>query len=214
MNCECQNRHDHRWGHAHPENHRSTACRAHIAPGQDPTNRQCRDPGQAAAAVLASPVPRKPGGQPGHEGTTLDQVADPDQIIRHEPAGCGRCGSDLADAEQVGCSRRQVFDIPPITVRVVEHRSSPGGAPAGGSAKVTRPPGYWPPPSTVRKPWPSSCTCSWASSYPRNAPRSPCPNRSAPPCPPAPLPPRPPAPQPISTSSSAKSPRNSSPRRW
>src|SRR5664280_2043220 len=52
MNCECQNRHDHRWGHAHPENHRSTACRAHIAPGQDPTNRQCRDPGDQAGTLV------------------------------------------------------------------------------------------------------------------------------------------------------------------
>src|SRR5664280_691137 len=121
--------------------------------------------GKPPPRSLRRPSHRKPGGQPGHEGTTLDQVADPDQIIRHEPAGCGRCGSDLADAEQVGCSRRQVFDIPPITVRVVEHRSSPGGAPAGGSAKVTRPPGYWPPPSTVRKPWPSSCTCSCCLLY-------------------------------------------------
>ncbi len=78
--------------------------------------------GKAPPRSLRRPSHRKPGGQPGHEGTTLDQVADPDQIIRHEPAGCGRCGSDLADAEQVGCSRRQVFDIPPITVRVVEHQ--------------------------------------------------------------------------------------------
>src|SRR5664280_2317691 len=53
MNCECQNRHDHRWGHAHPENHRSTACRAHIAPGQDPTNRQCRDPGASRLRAVA-----------------------------------------------------------------------------------------------------------------------------------------------------------------
>lgn len=78
--------------------------------------------GKPPPRSLRRPSHRKPGGQPGHEGTTLDQVADPDQIIRHEPAGCGRCGSDLADAEQVGCSRRQVFDIPPITVRVVEHQ--------------------------------------------------------------------------------------------
>src|SRR5664279_3953563 len=55
MNCECQNRHDHRWGHAHPENHRSTACRAHIAPGQDPTNRQCRDPGCTPGPTCTGP---------------------------------------------------------------------------------------------------------------------------------------------------------------
>jgi len=58
---------------------------------------------------------RKPGGQPGHEGTTLRQRTDPDVIVRHEPAGCHRCGSQLRGAEQVSLSRRQVFDIPPIT---------------------------------------------------------------------------------------------------
>jgi transposase len=35
---------------------------------------------------------RKPGGQDGHEGTTLSQVARPDREIRHEPGCCGRCG--------------------------------------------------------------------------------------------------------------------------
>jgi len=83
--------------------------------------------GKAPPRSLRRPSHRKPGGQPGHEGTTLDQVADPDQIIRHEPAGCGRCGSDLADAEQVGCS-------PPAGVRhPTDHgprRGTPGHHPA------------------------------------------------------------------------------------
>ena len=38
---------------------------------------------------LRRPSQRKPGGQPGHQGKTLDQVTDPDEIIRHEPPGCG-----------------------------------------------------------------------------------------------------------------------------
>ena len=35
---------------------------------------------------------RKPGGQDGHEGTTLAQVARPDRELRHEPGCYGRCG--------------------------------------------------------------------------------------------------------------------------
>jgi hypothetical protein len=35
---------------------------------------------------------RKPGGQDGHEGSTLAQVAWPDRKLQHEPACCGRCG--------------------------------------------------------------------------------------------------------------------------
>ncbi|WP_143086538.1 DUF6444 domain-containing protein [Amycolatopsis saalfeldensis] len=65
---------------------------------------------------------RKPGGQQGHPGSTLAQVTDPDELIRHEPGACGGCGSGLGDAPEVGVERRQVFDLPPIKVRVTEHR--------------------------------------------------------------------------------------------
>src|SRR5664279_2220168 len=47
---------------------------------------------------------------------------DPDVVIRHEPTCCRGCGSDLTGAAEVNCSRRQVFDIPPIKVHVTEHQ--------------------------------------------------------------------------------------------
>jgi transposase len=65
---------------------------------------------------------RKPGGQKGHPGSTLAQVADPDETLRHEPGYCGGCGADLAWAPEVGVERRQVFDLPPMRVQVVEHQ--------------------------------------------------------------------------------------------
>jgi transposase len=66
---------------------------------------------------------RKPGGQPGHPGSTLSLVTDPDERVRHEPAGlCLGCGTALAAAPEVGVERRQVFDLPPIRVRVTEHQ--------------------------------------------------------------------------------------------
>lgn len=65
---------------------------------------------------------RRPGGQPGHEGRTLRQVADPHVRVVHEPAGCGGCGDDLSGAVQAGVAVRQVFDLPDIAVRVTEHR--------------------------------------------------------------------------------------------
>lgn len=79
---------------------------------------------------LAKPAPRslrrgsgrKPGGQPGHAGSRLEQVSAPDEVRRHEPRACAGCGSGLGGAEQVGLRRRQVFDIPPIAVRVIEHQ--------------------------------------------------------------------------------------------
>src|SRR3954453_10453943 len=72
---------------------------------------------------LRSRSGRKPGGQPGRSGRTLRQVAVPDEVVIHEPGACAGCGADLPKEERpAGVVRRQVFDIPQITVRVVEHR--------------------------------------------------------------------------------------------
>ena len=49
-------------------------------------------------------------------------VDSPNERLRHEPGRCSGCGADLAGAPQVGMERRQVFDLPPITVRVIEHQ--------------------------------------------------------------------------------------------
>ena len=65
---------------------------------------------------------RKPGGHPGHPGSTLALVDNPNERERHEPGPCTGCGADLANGPEVGMERRQVFDLPPMTVRVVEHQ--------------------------------------------------------------------------------------------
>ena len=103
-------------------------------------------PGKPATRSLRKASKRKPGGQDGHRGQTLAQVSDPDVVIRHEPSCCRGCGSDLAGAAQVHCSRRQVFDIPPIKVHVTEHqiitrrcrcgKTTTADAPARASAPV------------------------------------------------------------------------------
>jgi transposase len=65
---------------------------------------------------------RKPGGQDGHVGTTLAQVARPDREARHEPGCCGRCGAGLRGRPVTGVERRQVFDLPDVTIKVAEHQ--------------------------------------------------------------------------------------------
>jgi transposase len=89
---------------------------------------------------------RKPGGQPGHPGSTLALLDNPNQRRRHEPGPCTGCGADLAGAPEVGMERRQVFDLPPMTVRVTARRliarrcgcgaTTCAGAPEGVSAPV------------------------------------------------------------------------------
>ena len=65
---------------------------------------------------------RRAGGQSGHEGRTLRQVEVPDETVLHEPAACAGCGDGLTDAAVVAVTRRQVFEIPQVSARVVEHR--------------------------------------------------------------------------------------------
>jgi transposase len=64
---------------------------------------------------------RRAGGQDGHQGRTLRQVDVPDETVRHEPAVCAGCGDGLAEAAVVAVTRRQVFEIPHVSARVVEH---------------------------------------------------------------------------------------------
>ena len=77
--------------------------------------------GKPAPKSLRGRSGRKPGGQEGHPGRTLCQVGDPDEVVRHVPVSCSGCGSGLARAVEAGTTRRQVFDLPPIRVRVTEH---------------------------------------------------------------------------------------------
>jgi transposase len=84
---------------------------------------------------------RKPGGQDGHEGTTLAQAARPDREIRHEPGCCGRCGAGLAGRPVTGVERRQVFDLPEVTIKVTEHQLIERECGCGQRTKAAAPQG-------------------------------------------------------------------------
>ncbi len=67
---------------------------------------------------------RQPGGQKGHKGETLRQLADPDTIVDHFPEACRGCGSALMPDMATGHGSRQVFDLPePRPLAVTEHRA-------------------------------------------------------------------------------------------
>jgi len=84
---------------------------------------------------------RRPGGQDGHKGTTLAQVARPDREVRHEPGACAGCGADLAGRPVTGVERRQVFDLPPVRAEVTEHQLVERECGCGRRTRAAAPPG-------------------------------------------------------------------------
>ncbi len=82
-------------------------------------------------ASLRGKSGRKPGGQHGHPGSTLEQTSDPDVVVRQREAS-GAFLPDVPDRCSCGCSleaeagevvrRHQVFEIPKKPVVVTEHQ--------------------------------------------------------------------------------------------
>lgn len=62
------------------------------------------------------------GGQKGHRGHTLQQIAEPDEVVTHEVSVCHACGYSLDGISSAHDERRQVFDIPPVAMHVTEHQ--------------------------------------------------------------------------------------------
>lgn len=91
--------------------------------GKPPSSDQTR--AGRAPRSLRGKSGKAPGGQPGHPGRTLALRAAPDAIVAHPPATCARCGDAFApDARHtpVAGERRQVFELPPLTLICTEHR--------------------------------------------------------------------------------------------
>lgn len=65
---------------------------------------------------------KKPGGQPGHVGHTLTLTDTPAAIEVHRPAQCAGCGAGLAGVPAAARQRRQVIDLPPLQLQVMEHQ--------------------------------------------------------------------------------------------
>lgn len=75
---------------------------------------------------------KKPGGQPGHVGKTLNQTANPDQVVVHTPGQCESCKHNLAGVAADKIEKRQVFDLPEPEIEVTEHQAETKTCPRCG----------------------------------------------------------------------------------
>jgi transposase len=108
-----------------------------LPPSQDPPSAPPRPRGKGAG--------RKRGGQPGHEGRyrRLLPPAQVDEIVEHWPERCGSCAREFVEADRVAAAepgRRQVAELPPIAVRVSEHRLHRVRCPGCAAITTAEPP--------------------------------------------------------------------------
>jgi transposase len=86
-----------------------------------------QDPPSAPPRPRRSSSGRRRGGQPGHEGR-YRRLLPPnrvDEFVEHWPERCRSCAHEFAETERVDAvepCRRQVAELPPIAVKVTEHR--------------------------------------------------------------------------------------------
>jgi hypothetical protein len=101
-------------------------------PSSDPpkTRAQRRAEARAKAKELmrGERERRAQGGQPGHQGAGRDLEPEDqvDEIVDHYPDACGGCGRRFDDGQRRSggrFGRHQVFELPPISVIVTEHRT-------------------------------------------------------------------------------------------
>ncbi|MFK8186552.1 MAG: IS66 family transposase, partial [Phormidesmis sp.] len=67
---------------------------------------------------------RPSGGQKGHPGSTLEWSEAVDTVVNHPVNVCEHCGSSLATSAVVGHEYRQVHELPPLRLQVIEHQAA------------------------------------------------------------------------------------------
>ena len=66
---------------------------------------------------------RPSGGQKGHPGSTLEWCETVDEVVTHAVSACAGCGHSLVNTPVVEHECRQVHELPPMHLQVIEHRA-------------------------------------------------------------------------------------------
>lgn len=66
---------------------------------------------------------KKPGAQPGHEGTTLKMTETPDKIINIDLQGQCECGRQMGAGDMIGYECGQVIDLVSKLTEITEYRA-------------------------------------------------------------------------------------------
>jgi len=100
--------------------------------GKPPSSDGLKKPSRIKSS--REPSGRASGGQKGHKGETLLQVAEPNKTVDHFPLSCAACGLAMTLEMSTGHSARQVFDLPePAPLIVIEHRAHDCQCPGCGA---------------------------------------------------------------------------------
>ena len=87
-----------------------------------PSKERMKDEVVRRTRSLRKPTGRKPGGQEGHQGSTLTRNEEPTMIEDVAPEFCTSCGASLDDCERVLDYVTQVISLPQLTPVVKEIR--------------------------------------------------------------------------------------------
>lgn len=129
------------------EQARRTSRNSSSAPSQDPPKTRAQRRAEARRKAKewskGEGEKRKPGGQPGHEGSGRRLLPEDqmDEIVDHYPEACGGCGRAFTAEEKGPCDRfgrHQVVELPPIAVVYSEHRTHHLSCPGCGKRTAGR----------------------------------------------------------------------------
>lgn len=79
-----------------------------------PSKEKMKDEITRRTESLRKPTGRKPGGQPGHEGSTLEVNDSPDVVLDNTPEICDKCGDSLEDCETILDYVTQIISLPEL----------------------------------------------------------------------------------------------------